>query len=60
MKNDSDCTLNESENEKKHFDGVIIKDRETLHNIIKKAGKETLEYFIKVDEEFATNPIFAL
>lgn len=56
MKNDS--TINE--NEKKHFDGVIIKDRETLRNIIKKTGKETIEQFLKVDAEFATNPIFAL
>ena len=56
MKNDS--TINE--NEKKHFDGVIIKDRETLRNIIKKTGKETIEQFLKFDAEFSTNPIFAL
>ena len=60
MKNDSDCTINENEKKKKHFEGVIIKDRETLRNIIKKAGKETIEDFLRVDAEFATNPIFAL
>lgn len=58
MMNESDCTINE--NEKKHFDGVIIKDRETLRNIIKKAGTETLDRFLKADAEFATNPIFGL
>lgn len=55
MKNDS--TINE--NEKKHFDGVIIKDRATLRNIIKKAGKETIEDFLR-DAEFSTNLFFAL
>lgn len=60
MMNESDCTLNENEKEKKHFEGVIIKDRETLRNIIKKAGKETIEDFLRVDAEFATNPIFVL
>lgn len=58
MKNDTDSTINE--NEKKHFEGVIIKDRETLHNIIKKAGTETIEQFIKVDKEFATNLFYGL
>ena len=56
MKNDS--TINE--NEKKHFEGVIIKDRETLRNIIEKAGKETIEHFLREDAEFSTNLIFVL
>lgn len=56
MQNDS--TINE--NEKKNFQGVIIKDRETLHNIIQKAGKETIEFFLKVDKEFATNLFYSL
>ena len=56
MQNDS--TINE--NEKKHFEGVIIKDRETLRNIIKKAGAETIQHFLKEDAEFSTNLIFAL
>ena len=60
MKNDTDSTINKSEKEKKHFEGVIIKDRETLRNIIKKAGKETLEFFLKVDKEFDTNLFYGL
>jgi len=60
MKNDSDSTINKNEKKMGSFEGVIIKDRETLRNIIKKAGKETIEDFLRVDAEFATNPIFAL
>lgn len=56
MKNDS--TINE--NEKKHFEGVIIKDRDTLRNIIKKVGAETIQHFLKEDAEFATNLFFGL
>ena len=56
MKNDS--TINE--NEKKSFEGVIIKDRETLRNILKKVGVETIEHFCREDVDMATNPIFGL
>ena len=55
---EKDSTINE--NEKKHFEGVIIKDRETLRNIIKKAGEETIQHFLREDAEFSTNLIFAL
>lgn len=58
MKNDN--TINENEKKKENFQGVIIKDRATLHNIIKKAGAETIEQFIKVDKEFATNLFYGL
>lgn len=60
MKNDKDTTINENEKKMENFQGVIIKGRDTLRNIIKKAGKETIEDFLRVDAEFATNPIFAL
>ena len=60
MKNDTDNAINKNEKEKKHFQGVIIKDRETLHHIIKKAGAETIETFCRVDKDFARDLILGL
>ena len=45
MKNDS--TLNKNEKEKKSFEGVIIKDRATLQQLIEKAGSDTIDELYK-------------